>query len=282
MFRFTRRIRWNAGAFILMLMTLVLFGIPGASIPAAAAQSSPVLPGGDITVEETLNPGANYDRYIVSYPSDGLKIYALMTVPRGDVPPTGFPIIVLNHGYIRPSEYVMTGSYVAHVDALAQHGYVVFKSDYRGNGNSEGSAVRSRNSYVIDVLNAIDILKRQSFVDPDRIGMWGHSMGGYITISAMLQSPDIKAGVVWAGTLRSFGQRISLTNLSAPVQLHHSTADAIVPYRLSVDFTDALRAAGGYAELYLYPDDDHDIAGNATTALVRSINFFEKYVKNAD
>ncbi|MFN8450497.1 MAG: prolyl oligopeptidase family serine peptidase [Anaerolineae bacterium] len=66
------------------------------------------------------------------------------------------------------------------------------------------------------------------------------------------------------------------------MQLHHSVTDAVVPYQLSVDFAEALRAAGGYAELYLYADDDHDIAANATTALVRSINFFEKYVKNVE
>ncbi|MFN8450498.1 MAG: alpha/beta fold hydrolase [Anaerolineae bacterium] len=208
------RIRLIGCEFVLALLALAPFGTPDAgaaatqTLTSTARPAAAQRPGSDITIEETLNPGAGYDRYIVSYPSDGLKIYALMTVPREEMPATGFPVIVLNHGYIRPSDYVTTGSYVAHVDALARHGYIVFKSDYRGNGNSEGSSVRTRNSYVTDVLNAVEILKQHPYVDPDRMGMWGHSMGGYITVTAMLQSPDIKAGVIWAGTLRAFGQRI--------------------------------------------------------------------------
>jgi len=37
--------------------------------------------GSDFVFEQTLDPGSNYNRYIVSYRSDGLKIYALMTIP---------------------------------------------------------------------------------------------------------------------------------------------------------------------------------------------------------
>lgn len=262
----------------------VLLGLIAPVNARQAPTSVKQFPGGDITVEQVLHPGANYNRYIVSYRSDGLKIYTLMTVPWGDQPATGWPVIVFNHGYIRPSSYTTTGNYVAQVDALARHGYIIFKSDYRGNGKSEGSSYRARSSYVTDVLNAVAVLKKHPYVDPNRIGMWGHSMGGYITVAAMLKAPDIKAGVVWAGTLRSFingSYRDQLKNLTAPMQLQHSLTDPVVPYQLSVDFAKAQRADGEYVELYLYPHDDHDLAANATIALTRSINFFEKYVKNA-
>ena len=89
-------------------------------------------------MEQTLSPGANYSRYIVSYLSDGYKIFALMTIPNGPKPPTGWPVIVFNHGYIPPTVYRTTERYVAYVDAIARAGYIVFKSDYRGNGSSEG------------------------------------------------------------------------------------------------------------------------------------------------
>ena len=65
-------------------------------------------PGSDIVIESTLNPGVNYNRYYVSYMSDGLKIYALMTVPNGPKPPTGWPAIIFNHGYIPPNIYRTT------------------------------------------------------------------------------------------------------------------------------------------------------------------------------
>ena len=43
-------------------------------------------PGSDIVIEDVLEPGANYQRYYASYLSDGLKIYALLTVPDGERP----------------------------------------------------------------------------------------------------------------------------------------------------------------------------------------------------
>ncbi|NIO68452.1 MAG: hypothetical protein GTN71_05245, partial [Anaerolineae bacterium] len=91
-------------------------------------------PGSEITIEETLDPGSNYDRYIASYLSEGLKIYALLTVPRGEKPESGWPVVLFNHGYIPPDQYRTTERYVAYVDAFARNGYIVFKSDYRGHG----------------------------------------------------------------------------------------------------------------------------------------------------
>ena len=58
--------------------------------------------------------------------------------------------------------------------------------------------------YTVDVLNAVSALKRYPMVDPERIGMWGHSMGGYLTLRAMVISPDIKVGVIWAGVVGSY------------------------------------------------------------------------------
>src|SRR5437868_7185046 len=57
-------------------------------------------PGSDITIEQTLADGSNYHQYLTSYISDGLKIYALLTVPIGDKPQNGWPVILFNHGYI--------------------------------------------------------------------------------------------------------------------------------------------------------------------------------------
>jgi dipeptidyl aminopeptidase/acylaminoacyl peptidase len=159
-------------------------------------------PGSKITIEETLDPGSNYDRYIASYLSEGLKIYALLTVPQGEKPESGWPVIVFNHGYIPPDQYRTTERYVAYVDGFARSGYIVFRPDYRGHGNSEGepSSGHSAPDYTVDVLNAVTSLKGYPDADPDRIGMWGHSMGGGITVRAMVVTSDIKAGVIWAGT----------------------------------------------------------------------------------
>ena len=168
-------------------------------------------PGSDITIEETLEPEVNYQRYLASYQSEGLKIYALLTVPNGEKPPTGWPVIIFNHGYIPPAQYRTTERYVAYVDWLARSGYIVFRSDYRGHANSEGIATGAYGSpnYVVDVLNAVASMKRYPDADPNRIGMWGHSMGGYITLRSMVITRDIKAGVSWAGVVGSYPDLIS-------------------------------------------------------------------------
>lgn len=162
--------------------------------------------GSPIIFEQALANGPNYSRYIASYMSEGNKIYGLLTVPFGDVPPGGFKAIVFNHGFIPPTVYRTTERYVAYVDTLAQHGFVVFKIDMRGHGSSEGEPTGSYFSpgYTIDAIAALKSLQMMDFVDPDGIGMWGHSMAGNLVLRAMLIEPDIKAGVIWAGAVYSY------------------------------------------------------------------------------
>jgi len=183
-------------------------------------------PGSDIVIEQVLTPGSNYQRYIASYKSEGLKIYGLLTVPN-DLPPGGhcpsetlceggYSAVIFNHGYISPALYKTTEKYAAYQDAFARAGYVTFKSDYRGHGNSEGvaSGGYGSNDYTIDVLNAVASLKKlkdpldvnsqKLIVNSNLIGMWGHSMGGSITLKAMVVGGDIKAGVIWSGVVGSY------------------------------------------------------------------------------
>ncbi len=158
------------------------------------------------TIEEELTNGTNYRRYIASYYSEGNKVFGLLTVPEGDSPEGGFPAIVFNHGYIPPGNYVTTQGYVAYVDYLARNGFVVFKIDFRGNGNSEGDPSGSyfSSAYTVDAISALKSLSKLGYVNPERIGMWGHSMSGNVVLRAMLVSDDIKAGVIWAGAVYSY------------------------------------------------------------------------------
>jgi uncharacterized protein len=171
-----------------------------------AAMREAQYPGSDIKIEQTLKAGTNYQRYVASYLSDGLKINGLLTVPNGKPPATGWPIIVFNHGYIPPDQCRTTERYVAYQDGFARNGYITFKSDYRGHGSSEGEARGGYGApdYTVDVMNALASLKRYPGADPKRIGMWGHSMGGQITLRAMVISQDIKAGVIWSGVVAPY------------------------------------------------------------------------------
>ncbi|MRR52773.1 MAG: alpha/beta fold hydrolase, partial [Rhodocyclaceae bacterium] len=155
-------------------------------------------------------PGPNYYRYIAWYESEGLKIYGLLTVPFGETPATGWPAIIFNHGYIPPEIYRSTERYIAYVGNLASHGYIVYRIDYRGHDRSDGVASGAYGSpgYTTDVLNAVASIKAFPLADPQRIGMWGHSMGGFVTLRAMVISPDIKAAVIWAGVVASYPDMI--------------------------------------------------------------------------
>ncbi len=287
-------------------------------------------PGSDIIIEQTLPAGSNYNQYIASYKSDGLKIYALLTIPQGTNPPAdGWPVIIFNHGYIQPAQHRTTERYVAYVDAFARNGYIVFKSDYRGHGNSEGKATGGygNNDYTIDVLNALSSIKKYPGVNPEKIGMWGHSMGGGITLRSMVVSGDIKAGVIWAGVVGSYsdliknwnprmfsdqarrhlggGWRESLTkqygtpeenpefwnsisatsflnDISGPMQLHHGTGDTHVPIEFSETLNRQLKEVGKEVEYFTYEGDDHNIGNNFGLAIQRSVEFFNKYLKEGN
>ena len=283
-------------------------------------------PGSVLIFETTLDPGVNYDRYIVSYLSEGLKIYALLTIPQGEKPATGWPVIIFNHGYIPPDVYVTTERYIAYVDLIARSGYIVLRSDYRGHGNSEGEARGgySRPDYTVDVLNAVAAIKKYPDADVNRIGMWGHSMGGYITLRSMVVTQDIKAGVIWAGVVASypdllynwrrgtgaspdsmprpgswrstfveqygspeenpeFWNSISansyLAEISGPIQLHHGTNDTDVPVEFSETLFYQMLEADQYVELFKYEGDNHNISNFFSTAMARTIEFFDRYVK---
>ncbi len=288
--------------------------------------------GSEITIEQTLAPGSNYNRYLASYRSDGLKIFALLTVPRTSKPATGFPVIIFNHGYIQPSVYRTTERYVDYVDRIARSGYIVFRSDYRGHANSEGEARGGYGSpdYTIDVLNAVGSMKKYADADPNRIGMWGHSMGGYITLRAMVIDPSIKGGSIWAGVVASYPDLLArwrrpssgptpvlppgvtsgrrwrtelieqfgtpeenpefwamisansyLAELSAPIQLHHGTADTSVPILFSELLYEQMIGVDGNVELFKYEGDNHNVSRSFGTAMQRTLEFFDKYVKGS-
>lgn len=155
---------------------------------------------------DQVSSGTNYTSYLASYDSDGFKVNGLLTIPTGEKPIGGWPAIVFVHGYIPPTLYQTLSNYSEYVDYLARNGFVVFKIDLRGHADSEGEAAGGYYSegYVVDVLNAKKALQNADFVDPEKIGFWGHSMAGNVVSRAMAASLDTPAVVIWAGAGYSY------------------------------------------------------------------------------
>lgn len=149
---------------------------------------------------------ATYNSYLTSYDSDGLQINGLLTKPNGQVPIGGWPAIVFVHGFIPPDQYRTEAKYEAYVDYLAKSGFVVFKIDLRGHDESDGEAGGAYYSpdYIIDTLNARAALASSNFVNPNKIGLWGHSMAGNVVLRSQAVRPEIPAIVIWAGAVLSY------------------------------------------------------------------------------
>ena len=207
-----------------------------------------------------------YRRYDVTYGSGDLRISGVLLVPHGKGP---FPAVVLNHGYIEPSIYVTGQGLAREQDRLARAGFVVLHTDYRGHAGSDPSgpvARETRLGYTRDTINAVAALKRERYVDRDRVAMLGRSMGGGVTLNALVVRPGlVKAAVIFAPVSSSFldnfdrwtrperpdaanaflgrfggprkspdfwsglSSRTYFDRITEPVLIHHGTSDDSVP-----------------------------------------------------
>jgi dipeptidyl aminopeptidase/acylaminoacyl peptidase len=129
-----------------------------------------------------------------------------MNIPTSEMPIGGYSVVIINHGFVEPKSYSTIDSYKSITDYFSTKGYLVLKPDYRGNGNSEtGDTVLMRFAYPVDVLNLIESLKNIPQANPNQIYLYGHSMGGEITLKVLEiagKHPEIlariRAAVVWA------------------------------------------------------------------------------------
>ncbi|WP_102126080.1 alpha/beta hydrolase family protein [Deinococcus planocerae] len=261
------------------------------SIPAARKKA---YPGSALTVRQTLRAGSNYRRYVVSYLSDGLRINALLTVPNGTPPAGGWPAVVFNHGYIPPDVYRTTERYVAYQDAFARAGFVTLKSDYRGHGSSQGEALGGYYSpgYTTDVMNALTSLKKDPRVNADRIGMWGHSMGSFLTLRAMVIDRSVKAGVIWAGVVGDYDQIMNEWNSPVPASIprrvlelrkraveKYGTPKANPQFWNALSANSYLRDLGGPLQLHIGTADE-DVPVAFHTSLVSQLRSIGKPVQS--
>jgi dipeptidyl aminopeptidase/acylaminoacyl peptidase len=269
--------------------------------------------GGEIQIEEVLAVTDAFTRSLITYPSDGLTIYGFMNVPRGDGP---FPVVLVLHGYISPDIYTTLAYTTRYADALARAGYIAIHPNLRNFPPSDEGPDPFRTGIAVDVLNLIALVREHGGklgplrqADLERIGVWGHSMGGGAAIRVITVDPGIKAAVLygsmsaderqnyekileWTGgergeeelatseeDMRRIAPVYHLDRIEAAVSIHHSDADATVPLEWSLDLCERLQALEKTVECFTYEGLPHTFRGEGDQVFMqRYIDFFDRYL----
>ena len=164
---------------------------------------------GKIKIGDMLNATDVYTSYLISYPSDGLTITGVMQIPKVGKEP--FPVIVMNHGFFSRVVYASGDGTDRAAEFLNRRGYLTLSSDYRSWGDSDVGYSLFYSGLVIDVINLLNAIPSVPQADPERVGMWGHSMGGGVTLKVLAVTggrvvpeksnktmPGIKAAVLYS------------------------------------------------------------------------------------
>jgi dipeptidyl aminopeptidase/acylaminoacyl peptidase len=161
---------------------------------------------GKITVRETLLETDVFTRYLIEYPSDGLTITGILQVPKIGKPP--YPVIVMNHGFFSRTVYFSGDGTDRASEFLNRRGYLTVSSDYRTWANAETGESLYYSGLAIDVINLMNALPSIPEADPERIGMWGHSMGGGVTLKVLTVDKRVKAAVLYSSVSADFADII--------------------------------------------------------------------------
>ncbi|MEM6415465.1 MAG: S9 family peptidase [Pseudomonadota bacterium] len=227
---------------------------------------------------------------------DGTSLDGWMMKPPNFDPNKRYPMLV--HVYSEP--YMVTVSnqwwqsklrqawHLWHI-MLTQKGYLVVSIDSRGTPAPKGRAWRKSIYRQIGILSSADqaqamkrLIAQRPYIDPERIGIWGWSGGGAMTLNALFRYPELyKVGIDVAGVT---DQRLYNTiyqerymglpsdnaegfyngspinfaeNLEGKLLIIHGTADDNVHYQMAEQLVDKLIQEDKDFSLMIYPDADH-------------------------
>jgi dienelactone hydrolase len=151
---------------------------------------------GVVNIVSTLARTDIYTSYLISYPSDGLRITGVMQVPaQGHAP---FPVILMDHGFFSREQYKPGDGTDRAAEYLNKHGYLTLSSDYRSWGGSDAGPSLYYSGLAIDVINLLNAVPSVPQADAERVGIWGHSMGGAVTMKVLTIDPRLRAGVLYS------------------------------------------------------------------------------------
>ncbi len=263
------------------------------------------------------NPWKGYD--VPEYSCGTIKaadgstdLYYRMVKPTNFDPQKKYPTVI----------YVYGGPHARNVEArwnwysrgwetyMAQKGYLLFILDNRGSKDRgrdfEQATFRHLGQEEMkDQVKGAEFLKSLPYVDADRIGVHGWSFGGFMTISLMVNYPDIfKVGVAggpvidWSLYEVMYGERYMDTpqdnpegyeqtnlirkakDLKGKLQIIQGMNDPTVVPQHCLQFIHECNIVGTQPDFYVYPGEPHNMRGHQSTHLHERITqYFEDYLK---
>jgi dipeptidyl aminopeptidase/acylaminoacyl peptidase len=250
---------------------------------------------------------------------DGQPVHATLMVSHALDRARRHPALVWIHGSGSDQNFLgwHPGSYRMYYSLcqyLAQQGYVILTPDYRGSSGysrdwSTGVYMKIGVGDTADVASGAEYLKTLPYVDPERIGVFGLSYGGFLTLQALNTDPTLwRAGVDVAGVVdwATYGAGYTTPRLGTPMEnpeiyrvsapiLHmeqlqrpllilHGTNDRNVAFRDSLRVIDVLEKLGKPFEMAIYPGEIHFFRREHVLrdAWRRIEDFFDRTVRRAD
>jgi len=275
--------------------SLRLCGNEGALREPLAGPKSDVLSDFDLRSPEIFTVAAE----------DGFPLPAQILKPRDFNPQKKYPVVIYHYG--GPSAPTVLNIWQGmnlFNQVLLDKGYLLFSVDNRSATAISKTLENTISRQMIgpnelkDLLAGVKWLKSQPFVDPERVGIWGWSYGGCMTLLALTRSQEFKAGIAvapvtdqrfhepkWAefsmkrpqDTLEDW-EAVSLLkyakDLHGRLMIAHGTYDDNVRIQNTWAFVDALVQAGKTFDMMIYPMRKHGIADRPAR-----INLFNKMVE---
>ena len=274
----------------------------------------------DFIEENRLDESHPYHPYLASRPStefgtleaeDGQLLYYRMLKPAGFDAGKSYPVIVYVYG--GPMGQNVRNEWSAGFnEILARDGFIVFTVDNRGTG-FRGTAFdapihrRMGDVEVRDQIVGIDYLKTLDFVDAERIGVWGWSYGGYMTLMSLFTRPDVFAAGVsgapvtdwtlydthyterYLGTPQANPEGYEASgvfpyakDLAAPLLLIHGMADDNVLFTNSTKLMKTLQDDGRAFDVMTYPGSKHGLMRVPATGqhvFAHILRFFRQHLQ---
>lgn len=261
-------------------------------------------------VKETMDKYGFVNREIIHFTTeDGTELYGWMMKPANFDPNKRYPVMMNCYG--GPGSQQVMNAYssaqdLAFYQMLAQHGYISVCVDGRGTA-TRGDAFKKviyqqMGKYeAIDQIAAANWLKKQPYVDGDRIGIWGWSFGGYLSALSLFRGDgafkmaiSVAPVTNWRYYDNIYTERFMRTpqenpdgyDLNSPTTyakdlkgkyfLIHGTADDNVHFQNAMELVKALNEAGVEYDQFFFPNKNHFIMGGNTRTYL--YNKLAKYI----